>query len=838
VYNTKRMMRRVGTYKVLGNAWWLVNPFHKKTPLGEMEGMPVFQSHSKFCADIEKLVADINNPKIRLVCIKSAMGTGKTFCMIKALGKMIIDNPNLFVINTTFRVSLAEYLQKEYEALGFKNYKDKDSVLTHKIRNDIKRIILQLDSFNRLDWKKVKPDMVIIDEISQQRRHLGSKTYLERLTRNMNNAKFEWSVRTAKKVIIMDAGLTHADISWIKRIMNSHDDKPITTVIHWNTFKPMSKASTPAGLVKGADIETTDNQFVVLNAIKTALSGGLKCFLATNIGKMKVMAIGTFLRKSFPDKKILVICSLTQNSPAVKRALADPNGEFGKYDAVVCSPSLQSGVSYKHQDFDECFGIFDNRTTMSSDALQQLRRVRKFKNSKYLVSLNQSNTRPFKDVGRMVDETKILWKHLYFKCEALTQYCGITCDDDGFNMITSNEFMRQILRNCEEQDYDRINFVRNFTVHAWAEGFTVRKLESGMTSAEEKALTVALSKALKVCGEENQDAINEAMVNAELVSNEVKTELKKRMETGLLTESEKVQFDKKVLNEYYNVEVETNKEWTDTYNVQKVKTHFTNQKKMAKIATMEDSLVDLKRYEKNFVEKNRTDETGQTAEGMRMLSYKPKYQIFNFIYVAMLKVFGFSGLWDLSTKTEDEVKTSAQLFKNTYLNEEQLKNTVLLCNKKIWKVQKIKTHKAIMEFINGVLRAEFGVSIGKTTRGGNIGGMYTLNNKYITDKMFINKWLVPDEADETIPAYGGLTVFVEANEEVEEVVEVEAEEAEEVKVDCCGECCGECWCEQRKAVNFIRNVDTFIDELKQKTEEAEKADAELFTSEEVATMMT
>jgi hypothetical protein len=274
------------------------------------------------------------------------------------------------------------------------------------------------------------------------------------------------------------------------------------------------------------------------------------------------------------------------------------------------------------------------------------------------------------------------------------------------------------------------------------------------------------------------------MAKAELVTKEVKTELKKRMETGLLTESEKVQFDKKVLNEYYGVDVETSKEWTDTYNVQKVKTHFTNQKKMAKMEAMEASLIDLKRYEKNFMESERQKETGQTAEGMRMLSYKPKYQIFNFIYIAMLKVFGFSGLWDLNTKTEEEVKTSAQLFKNTYLNDEQLKNTVLVCDKKIWKVKAIATFKNIMDFVNGVLRKEFGVSITRAKRGDAKDNAYMLKNDYISKKMFVNKWLVPDPREaglgETVPAYGGLAEEVEEVEE-EDVAydsDVEYEDAE------------------------------------------------------------
>lgn len=773
VVNKMRMMRKISNVKTLGGAWWLANPFHKKdalNPKGKPHMLPVYQSHSQYCADIEKLVADINDPQINLVCIKAAMGTGKTHLMIEALGKMINEKPDMFIVNSTFRISLAGYLEKEYKKLGFVSYLNKDDVKTHKIKNSIKRIILQLDSFNRLDWKKVNPDIVIIDELHQQRFHFGSDTYLKSKNRNMNRARFEWVVRSAKKVIVMDAGLTIQDVDFIKRIM-SDGDKPIKCVVHWNTYKPMKEQQ--------KDVLLTDNKFLVLNSIKHALQSKKKCFLASNLGKLKVMAIGAYLRKSCPDKKILVICSLTQNSPAVKLALADPNAEFGKYDCIVCSPSLQSGVSYSKRDFDACYGIFDNRTTQSSDALQQLRRIRTFNDPLYLVSLNQSNTRPFKDVGRMVEEKKLLWKHLYFECEALTTYCDVRCDEDGFDIVVQDEFMRQILRNREEADIDRVNFARNFAFHAYQEGFNIIEYKHNMTKEQEVELTKTLKQALKTCADENQDAINEAVAKAELVSNEVMVDLKKRMDTGVLTEAEKVQFDKKVLNQYYGVNVETDKEWVDVYNVPKIKTHFTNQKRMAKMATMGESLVDLERAEKNYIEKDREAECGRTAECMRVLSYKPKHAIFNFIHIAILKVFGFDGLWDVSQKTEEQVKASAQVFKNTYLTEDQLKNTVYICDKNLWKVKKTETHTAIMQFVNSVLRVEFGVSITKAKMGGNKNGEYILKNEYITEKMFVNKWLVPEGLGDTIPTYGGLTVFTDAIEEVEYEDEDDDEQEQE-----------------------------------------------------------
>ena len=55
--------------------------------------------------------------------------------------------------------------------------------------------------------------------------------------------------------------------------------------------------------------------------------------------------------------------------------MKDPNKFWGQYDVVICSPSIQSGISYNEDNaikFDAVFGIFDNWTNMSSDAVQML----------------------------------------------------------------------------------------------------------------------------------------------------------------------------------------------------------------------------------------------------------------------------------------------------------------------------------------------------------------------------------------------------------------------------------------------------------------------------------
>ena len=87
----------------------------------------------------------------------------------------------------------------------------------------------------------------------------------------------------------------------------------------------------------------------------------------------------------------MVICTDTLHRPEVVDALTNPNTTWGEYDVVLCSPSVQSGVSYDVRDtFDSIFGIFGNSTNSSGDACQMLHRVRHPISNEVVVSFTYS----------------------------------------------------------------------------------------------------------------------------------------------------------------------------------------------------------------------------------------------------------------------------------------------------------------------------------------------------------------------------------------------------------------------------------------------------------------
>jgi hypothetical protein len=364
---------------------------------------------NRFVLDNVEVIED----ETPVIALRSPMDTGKTFAMREKVKLLLETNPKAYIIVNSFRVSLADKYKKDYETLDFFAYNEDRS---KKIDNTVKRLIIQLDSYARINWKKVKPDLFIIDEISQVRQHITNSTFLNQKRNTRNWLNFKWCVVHAKQVVIMDANLTTNDIDFINNIRNNGRKSPAGAVqdcqIYQNNYRtPTEDAKT---------VYITDNKYSIIRQVIKVLKQGLRCYIADNGNVENIIALGKMLTKG--KCKTLVICQQTLHHQKVKDALKNPNEEFGKYNLVICSPSVQSGVSYdQFKDlatreltvpFDRVFGMFGNNTNMSSDAVQMLRRIRQPTGNAIYVSITQQSTKTFSDLARLSEEMYIKQTHL------------------------------------------------------------------------------------------------------------------------------------------------------------------------------------------------------------------------------------------------------------------------------------------------------------------------------------------------------------------------------------------------------------------------------------------
>lgn len=81
------------------------------------------------------------------------------------------------------------------------------------------------------------------------------------------------------------------------------------------------------------------------------------------------------LRMHFPGKKFLCVNQKNKPEPEVEAFTNQPKKMVKKYDGLIYSPSISSGVSIEQKHFDRHFGMFCGEV-VPSDAVQMLRRDR------------------------------------------------------------------------------------------------------------------------------------------------------------------------------------------------------------------------------------------------------------------------------------------------------------------------------------------------------------------------------------------------------------------------------------------------------------------------------
>ncbi|WP_220427646.1 hypothetical protein, partial [Klebsiella pneumoniae] len=99
-----------------------------------------------------------------------------------------------------------------------------------------------------------------------------------------------------------------------------------------------------------------------------------KIMLATDSSTFAEDVTAT-LRQRYPEKKFLCVNQKSKPEPEVEEFTNKPKKMVKKYDGLIYSPSISSGVSIEQKHFDRHFGMFCGEV-VPSDAIQMLRRDR------------------------------------------------------------------------------------------------------------------------------------------------------------------------------------------------------------------------------------------------------------------------------------------------------------------------------------------------------------------------------------------------------------------------------------------------------------------------------
>jgi hypothetical protein len=573
----------------------------------------------------------------------------------------------------------------------------------------------------------------------------------------------------------MDANLSAEDIHFINDIRNKKAGEPFPSDItpqvdnchiYINTYREPNKPP----------VYITDKQHTIIRQTQKDLQDGKRVYMAHNGSKERIHTLAKYIKSVHSKCRILVICQDTLNRANVKRALANPNVEFGKYDLLICSPSVQSGVSYDVPNvFDTVCGIFSNQTNTSGDAVQMLHRVRKPSGNMYIsvsqraapaivskkdltnsltISMEHLQHSPSSDTSDSTDSTDNTDRTVYCPDEeGLMALCQNTIDAEGNTIFDINDYMRIYLTNKAETGWDKIQYTKNFVWYLQNEGHNIQLLTlANETKQQTAAITKALKKALADIKEGIKYEYNELLSVSINITTAEAEKLRLRMENNTHTTQEKAQLDKLSIMNHYRVKPEdlptppvSAAEWFNLYNCNNTRRHYTNQRYMSEYDTVAECLEQLAKKERKSYEYSIQEDTKQggaenTARAMGVISMKKRYSKFKLLF-RMLDDIGFRGLHDIKKIiTRQDLVKSLQTLKAKYLNFKTIGRTLGTLNKNKYRAKKIMEIKnndklflqSMLKFINGSLNSDFGVKI-KNTKHTND---YKLSNPYIESGTF------------------------------------------------------------------------------------------------------
>jgi hypothetical protein len=313
---------------------------------------------------------DIEVPKTsNLIAIRSPKGTGKTQLLSKITAEAINKGQPVLVIG--HRIKLMTELAQRFGV----NYRTE--ALTDPLGTLLGYALcidsLHADAAPPFDPNAWENAIIIIDECEQVLWHLlNSSTCHHKRVSILENLKnlLQVSLATGGKLYISDADLSPISLNYFTKLVNFPPNLWVVNNNH-NPNEGKRKLHTFLG----------NDPRQLLAELINAIQRGEKVFVCLSAQKLQyqwsTQNLERLLKDSFPDKSLLRIDreSVSEpNHPAVE-AMEDLNTFLPRYDIVLASPTIETGVSITSQHFDSVWAIASGVQTVNAVA-QAIERVR------------------------------------------------------------------------------------------------------------------------------------------------------------------------------------------------------------------------------------------------------------------------------------------------------------------------------------------------------------------------------------------------------------------------------------------------------------------------------
>ncbi len=312
--------------------------------------------------------------------IRSGIGTGKTYQAFRAANE---GSGNSIYISHLVALS---------EDAANKDNRDLYNEHSAKDLREFQHISVCLNSLPKLskEGKICTYDTVIIDETEQQLRRLTTKIENKALVQDT----LKHLIQNAQKVICMDAHISEITMNFLRACRPGERFNVIL-----NEYQPGT----------GRDITLYESEGSLWNAAIEAIGKGKRAFFTLN-SKREARKLYLKISKEYSEKRGLYISGDNGGDTQVKAFFANVNEEAAKYDYIVCTPSVSTGVSIDSINgkaaFDFVGGCFSHQVNTPADCLQALGRVRDTTELHiYISPVRMNHIRSRKDIAAKWGET-------------------------------------------------------------------------------------------------------------------------------------------------------------------------------------------------------------------------------------------------------------------------------------------------------------------------------------------------------------------------------------------------------------------------------------------------
>jgi len=297
----------------------------------------------------------------RLSCVRSPKGTGKTELITHIVNNELGSDEKALIL--VHRVALSLNTRGR---VGGTHYEESSEAV-----NNSQVLHLCVNSLVHLEpraWNNI--GVVVIDELEQVLKHIAGDTC--KRTRNQIRAKLQYVLTKAKRVLILDADLTDRGVETIQAVAGIPNEETETVL---NTFE-----------VKGKQYFELPDMTTVVGLAQQHLDNGERVVILCNTRKG---AEAVF--KDLGSEGLLVTKD-TSGNPEQKDFLTSPNTYVEKYNLIVGSPSITTGLSID-KPIDAVFLVANRFDGLDDNDLRQaLGRVRNPKRGYFFIEQPKHGT--------------------------------------------------------------------------------------------------------------------------------------------------------------------------------------------------------------------------------------------------------------------------------------------------------------------------------------------------------------------------------------------------------------------------------------------------------------